>query len=273
MQAYKKKSPPLDTVSLSQWMGASVKILNVLLGQPNKKTSAVQDYLAYIVKTAELIEDHMWQSVILYDNDYQKLQHRHQFCWGSDSQHLHTRFLKKRQAPLTTTKRIGAIGTGINTTSIPAENPVVARTTLQLGATGFDVNFNMFASHQDVEKCTQCLPTPTARPKQARQKHTALHPSLLDTDCWNTELTHDNDRDFLMDGITNGFKIIPNNLHLEDATVDNYRSATKLSVRDQVEKQILTKIQNGNYVITRSPVALQMGLLYHRTPSLRKRST
>ena len=53
-----------------------------------------------------------------------------------------------------------------------------------------------------------------------------------------------------MDGITNGFKIIPDNLHLEDSTVDNYRSATNPSVRVQVEKQILTEIQNGNCFIT-----------------------
>ena len=131
------------------------------------KTSSVQDYLAYMVKIAEMIEDHTWQSVILYD-EYRKLQHRHQFRWGSDSQHLHTRFLKKRQAPLTATKRVAAIGKGINNTSIPAENPVCRLYNSPTGCTGLDVNFNMFASHQDVEKCTQRLPTPTARPKQAR---------------------------------------------------------------------------------------------------------
>ena len=124
VRAYKKKSPSLETVSLSQWMGASVKILNVLLSHQNIETSAVQDYLAYMVKIAELIEDHTWQSVILYDNEYRKLQHRHQFRWGSDSQHLHTRFLKKRQMPLPTTKRTGDIGRGGNTTRQPAETPI-----------------------------------------------------------------------------------------------------------------------------------------------------
>jgi len=58
--------------------------------------SANQDYLAYVVKISGLIEDYTWQTVILYDNEYRKLQHHHQFPWGSDSQHLHTRFLKKR---------------------------------------------------------------------------------------------------------------------------------------------------------------------------------
>ena len=74
-------------------MGASVKMLNVLLKRQNMDITAIQDYLAYIVKVSELIEEHTWQSVILYDNEYRKLQHRHGFRWGSDSQQLH----KKRQ--------------------------------------------------------------------------------------------------------------------------------------------------------------------------------
>ena len=96
VRAYKKKAPQPQTISLSQWIGARVKILNTLLVQHSMEMWAIQDYLAYMI--SELIEDHTWQSVILYDNEYRKLQHRHQFRWGSDSQHLHTRFLKKRQA-------------------------------------------------------------------------------------------------------------------------------------------------------------------------------
>ena len=98
MRAYKKKSPPLESISLSQWMGASVKILNMLMSQKQMHPTAVQDYLAYMVKIAELIEDHTWQSVILYDNENQKLQHSHQFRWASDSQHLHTRFFSSVNA-------------------------------------------------------------------------------------------------------------------------------------------------------------------------------
>ena len=86
--AHKQKTPQLQAISLSQWMGASMKILNVRLVQNRMEMGALQDYLAYTVKISELIEDHTWQSVILYDNEYRKLQHRHQFRWGSDSQHF-----------------------------------------------------------------------------------------------------------------------------------------------------------------------------------------
>jgi len=54
--------------------------------------------LGHIVKVSELIEERTWQSVILYDNEYWKLQHRHGFCWVAI---LNTRFLKKRQGTAT----------------------------------------------------------------------------------------------------------------------------------------------------------------------------
>lgn len=55
------------------------------------------DYLSYTVKVAELLESHTLASVVIYDNEYRKLQHQYGFRWGSDSQHLHTRFLVKRR--------------------------------------------------------------------------------------------------------------------------------------------------------------------------------
>ena len=60
----------------------------------------IADYLSYTVKVAELLESHTLASVVIYDNEYRKLQHQYGFRWGSDSQHLHTRFLVKRR-PLT----------------------------------------------------------------------------------------------------------------------------------------------------------------------------
>ena len=53
-----------------------------------------------------------------------------------------------------------------------------------------------------------------------------------------------------MDGITNGFKIIPDNVQLQDVDLSNYRSVTDSTVRPKVERQILTEIEQGNYVIT-----------------------
>lgn len=39
--------------------------------------------------------------VLLYDDQYRKLQHEYKFCWGIYSQYLHTRFILKRQERVT----------------------------------------------------------------------------------------------------------------------------------------------------------------------------
>ena len=44
----------------------------------------------------------------------------------------------------------------------------------------------------------------------------------------------DDDRDFLLDGIDNGFQILPVDATLLPALMENYRSATALEARDQV---------------------------------------
>ena len=48
------------------------------------------------MKFAELLKSHTLASVVAYDNKYCKLQCEYGFRWGSDSQHLHTRFLVRR---------------------------------------------------------------------------------------------------------------------------------------------------------------------------------
>ena len=64
-------------------------------GQLSATTSDIADYLPYTaVKFAELLES----SAIMYDNEYRKLQCEYGFRWGSDSQHLHIRFLVKRRS-------------------------------------------------------------------------------------------------------------------------------------------------------------------------------
>ena len=69
---------------------------------------------------------------------------------------------------------------------------------------------------------------------------------------WKRNLEHDPDRDFIIDGLTKGFQIIPSNSVLEKAELSNYKSATASDVRDKVEKQIREEIRNGNYVVTQA---------------------
>ena len=82
VRAFKRKTPALESITLSKWMGASEKILNSLFWRHNLDQKSIQDNLAYIVKVSELIEEHTWQSAILYDKEYRKPQHRHGFRGG-----------------------------------------------------------------------------------------------------------------------------------------------------------------------------------------------
>ena len=94
-----RSKPKLENISLSMWVAANARIMHQLTNTGKLSgTSQIADYLSYTVKVAELLESHTLASVVIYDNEYRKLQHQYGFRWGSDSQHLHTRFLIKRRA-------------------------------------------------------------------------------------------------------------------------------------------------------------------------------
>ena len=100
-----KAKPKLEQITLSMWVAANSRIMYQLLrkGKLSPTTSDIADYLAYTVKFAELLESHTLASALMYDNEYRKLQCEYGFRWGSDSQHLHTRFLVKRRSSVLTT--------------------------------------------------------------------------------------------------------------------------------------------------------------------------
>ena len=57
------------------------------------------------------------------------------------------------------------------------------------------------------------------------------------------------DRDFLLDGVSNGFRLIDVDSVPVSTECDNYRS-TLLVNKDLVENQIKTEIDNGRYIVT-----------------------
>ena len=65
---------------------------------------------------------------------------------------------------------------------------------------------------------------------------------------WYHELFDDPDREFLLNGIYNGFNIVPQDTKLQPAFMPNYRSATKAN-RGKVEETIKSEIAKGNYQI------------------------
>ena len=95
-----RAKPKLEKISLATWIGANCRIMhNLIKNGKLSSPSDTQDYLSYTVKISELLESYTLISVLYYDDQYRKLQHEYNFRWGSDSQHLHTRFLKRRERP------------------------------------------------------------------------------------------------------------------------------------------------------------------------------
>jgi len=72
------------------WVAANARIMHKL-SKTGKLSgpSQIPNYLSYTVKVAELLKSHTLASVVVYNNEYRKLQHQYGFRWGSDSQHLH----------------------------------------------------------------------------------------------------------------------------------------------------------------------------------------
>ena len=83
--------PQLENISSSMGVTANARITHKLTNTGKLPGMAqIADYHSYNVKVAELLESHTLE--------YCKLQHLYGFRWGSNSQHLYTRFLLKRRA-------------------------------------------------------------------------------------------------------------------------------------------------------------------------------
>jgi hypothetical protein len=68
---------------------------------------------------------------------------------------------------------------------------------------------------------------------------------------WDNLLASDDPkRDFILDGIKNGFNITTTSYTGHDVWECNYKSATNIARRLKVEQQIIEELRNGRYIIT-----------------------
>ena len=74
-------------------------------------------------------------------------------------------------------------------------------------------------------------------------------PLTLKYATWESELENDEDKEFLLDGIKNGFRITESDYVPEQVECDNYKSATGAENRHKAEQQILEEIAEGRYVV------------------------
>ena len=70
----------------------------------------------------------------------------------------------------------------------------------------------------------------------------------------------DKDRDFLINGIRNGFRITSNPINDNPVFCKNYKSATDPTNAPDVEAQILTELDNGHYITCKTPPSIVSSL-------------
>ena len=69
-------------------------------------------------------------------------------------------------------------------------------------------------------------------------------------DLWKQQLAQDPARDFILDGLTHGFRIIEQHSEIHPAECENYKSATNPEVYNKVEEAILSELCEGRYIAT-----------------------
>lgn len=73
-------------------------------------------------------------------------------------------------------------------------------------------------------------------------------------DAWETELKNDHDREFLLTGIREGFRILDPGVEIHRAEAKNHKSV--FEHREAVEKELRAQIKQGNYVIASEKPAI-----------------
>jgi hypothetical protein len=92
----KDKRPTLESISVAQYMEASLKILREMAIKEKLSVSDMLDYINYVIKIATFSQSFQWASVLKYDLEYRKTQAELNFRWGADNAYLMQVILKTR---------------------------------------------------------------------------------------------------------------------------------------------------------------------------------
>ena len=84
------EKPKLENISVYQYVKASVRILNFLVGGHIRDFEGIKQYLAYLIKTMEFAARFEWKSVLIYDDQFRQLQALYDVPWAYEIHHLHT---------------------------------------------------------------------------------------------------------------------------------------------------------------------------------------
>ena len=75
-------------------------------------------------------------------------------------------------------------------------------------------------------------------------------------DVWKRELAHDVDKDYLLDGICNGFRITDIKSSADVKTVESSNHPSALKYHQLVENELLQQIEMGHYILSEMPAKI-----------------
>ncbi|CAG2204568.1 unnamed protein product [Mytilus edulis] len=210
--------PKLESLSLCQWSRANLSIMYKLLSTGELAQTQILDYLSYTMRFYQLVSSCEFVSVLFFDREYRRLQKQHTFRWGTDIPHLQSVYLRPKAVY----------------NKSQASGPIFKNANKQ---------------QQDYSKLW--CPTPSLCPSKKRIKVKPVRDLVYNV--WHDELKNDVDKDFLLQGIKNGFDIVQDNLASSHISAKNHPSANPSSpLYNKAHQQILTEIENGNYEFAKS---------------------
>jgi hypothetical protein len=89
-------------------------------------------------------------------------------------------------------------------------------------------------------------------------------------EAWESFLVNDSDKEYLLNGVHNGFRLLESDIDIKSCNCKNYRSATCTN-HEQMEKQIQLEIDKGRYVImSKAPLVVStMGTIPKKNNAIR----
>ena len=201
--------------------------------------------------------------MLKYDDEYRILQHTYGYPWCFDNNHLHEVMLLPRWAGSTGTvangNNVGGGGRRLSNHRSGTSNLLLGLTPRQAkrfaeistdhqGARRGTANSVIVATGRMAIKFAVNLMLATCTRMGNDGTKVQFFSSPLNLDAWTKELSDDPDRDFLLDGIQNGFQLLPKDAPIMPAEMNNYFSSTNPDAVDKVEETLLDEIEAGNYV-------------------------
>ncbi len=264
-----KRKSKLTDITMEQWGYANTKIMVELLKSGQLRPTDWEAYLKYSADIFRLASRYSWKSVLTYDKEYRDRQATDHFQWGSYFQELQDFQLvpkalqnlasySKSQQP-----RIDTVGPRRKGPFTPAgreicrnfNRDICVRRDCKLA----HVCSTCFQGHSESRhgSMNNAVPKKTAASSiPARDATLATKPTTsrinLNPDAWHALLPdHHRDKDFIMMGVKEGFRILDEGSQIQTGVFVKNASSTR-QYRDGVEIAIRKEMDLGNYQIVHS---------------------